>query len=82
MSSRISPPERRVRVGTVVWGGTLLAVGVLILLVEVSTISLDPALVALGLLLGIGVSLVIGGLLSLRARPPMDGEDPPSAPPS
>jgi len=82
MSSMVPRRGRRVRVGTVIWGATLLAVGLLILVGEVGSISLDPVIVALGLLLGVGVSLIIGGLLSIRARPPMEGEDLRTAPPS
>ncbi|KNC19950.1 hypothetical protein AC792_03540 [Arthrobacter sp. RIT-PI-e] len=80
MSTVIPPHRRRVRAGTVIWGVTLLAVGLLVLIGEVSAIPLDPVLVALGLLLGVGVSLILGGLLSLRARPAEDEDHSPTQP--
>ncbi|WP_341482251.1 hypothetical protein [Arthrobacter caoxuetaonis] len=59
-------PERRpLRVGTIVWGLVLAAVGGLILVVQLTGVRLDTAMVLLGLLIGAGAALVIGGLLAV-----------------
>lgn len=79
--STATPRKRRTRIGTVIWGAALLTIGILILLGEVAAVSLDPVVVTLGLLVGVGLSLIIGGALSLRNRPPADGQDHSVAPP-
>lgn len=61
--------ERRpLRVGTVVWGLVLAAVGGLVLVVQLTDIRLDAGMVLLGLLIGAGAALVIGGLLAVLGR--------------
>ena len=62
-------PERRpLRVGTIVWGLVLAAVGAIILTVQLTGIRLDAGMVLLGLLIGAGAALVIGGLLAVTGR--------------
>lgn len=62
-------PERRpARVGTVVWGLIIMALAGILILAEVVTISLDFGQVMIGLLIGAGLALVIGGLISAKNR--------------
>ncbi|MHA7208880.1 hypothetical protein [Arthrobacter sp. MDT1-65] len=76
MSTSLTRPKRRARVVTIVWGAVLLAVAVLILVGQFVSLTIDPVIVALGLLVGVGLSLVAGGILSLRTRPtPEDHDD-------
>lgn len=75
MSTAMTTPRRRARVVTIVWGTVLLAVAVLILLGQFFALSIDPVVVALGLLVGVGLSLIAGGILSLRSRPASDHQD-------
>ncbi|WP_229780214.1 hypothetical protein [Arthrobacter sp. BL-252-APC-1A] len=62
------PEHRPLRVGTIVWGLVLAAVGALILTVQLTGIRLDAGMVLLGLLIGAGTALVIGGLLAVMGR--------------
>ena len=62
------PVRRPLRVGTIVWGLVLAAVGSLILTVQLTGIRLDTEMVLLGILLGAGAALVIGGLISVLGR--------------
>ncbi|MFJ6001484.1 hypothetical protein [Arthrobacter sp. NPDC092385] len=75
MSTSIAARRRRTRVVTVVWGAGILAVAVLILLGQFFALSIDPVVVALGLLVGVGLSLIAGGILSLRSRPSSEEQD-------
>ncbi|WP_026553559.1 hypothetical protein [Arthrobacter sp. H20] len=59
---------RSVRVGTVVWGLIAIAVGALVLLSQLADINFDTGLVLMGLLVGTGVALVVGGLVSMTSR--------------
>lgn len=68
MSTPIPGPKRRPRVVTIVWGAVILAVAGLVLLGQFVALDIDPVVVALGLLVGVGLSLVAGGILSLRTR--------------
>lgn len=70
MSTSLTPPEPRPRVTTIVWGVVLLIIPALILAGQFFAISIDPVILTLGLLVGVGLSLVIGGIFSLRARHP------------
>lgn len=65
--TRTVPHRRPVRVVTVVWGALLLAITVLVLVPALTPVSPDPVVVVLCLLVGTGVSLIAGGLLSLRS---------------
>ena len=56
------------RVGTVVWGLIVLALAVLILVAQLGIITLNGTYVLIGLMIGAGVALVVGGLLSARKR--------------
>lgn len=59
---------RRARAGTIVWGLIVVALAAVMILAEVATISLDMGQVAIGLLIGAGLSLVVGGLISAKYR--------------
>lgn len=60
--------DRRPRVATIVWGLILVALAVLLILGQVTSISLNMGLVVIGLLLGAGLVLVIGGIISAGTR--------------
>jgi len=75
MSTSLTRPRRRARVVTIVWGAVLLAVAVLLLVGQFVALAIDPVIVALGLLVGVGLALVAGGILSLRTRPTPDDRD-------
>ena len=64
--SPAQPP--RVRVGTVVWGLIVLALAALIIISRLGLVVLNGSYVLIGLMIGAGAALVIGGLLSARAR--------------
>lgn len=65
----VPEPERRpLRVGTIVWGLVLAALGGLFLTVQLTGIRLDAGMVLLGVLIGAGAALVIGGLISVLGR--------------
>ena len=59
---------RTVRTVTITWGAVILVIAGLLLVSQFVTLAMDPVVVALGLLVGVGVALVTGGLLSLRDR--------------
>ena len=64
------PPEASppVRVGTVVWGLIVAVLGTLIIIARQASIQLDPTLVTIWLLLGAGLAMVTGGIVSAAAR--------------
>ncbi|WP_225217243.1 YrzE family protein [Arthrobacter pullicola] len=62
------PEHRPLRVGTIVWGLVLAALGGLILAVQLTGIRLDAGMVLLGVLIGAGAALVVGGLISVLGR--------------
>lgn len=57
-------PDRPPRVGTIVWGLVAAAVGVVVLLTQLTDIRFDPAQLFIGLLIGAGLALIIGGLIT------------------
>ncbi len=61
-------PRRSPRVGTIVWGLIVIALAVTLILAEVATINLDMGQVMIGLLIGAGLALVVGGLISAKSR--------------
>jgi membrane-associated phospholipid phosphatase len=61
------------RVGTVVWGLTVLVLAALIIISRLGLVALNGTYVLIGLMVGAGAALVIGGLLSARRR---DKESP------
>ena len=67
-TSPTEPASPSVRVGTVVWGLIVLALAALIIIAQLSIVVLNGTYVLIGLMLGAGVALVIGGLLSARGR--------------
>ncbi|MUK02595.1 hypothetical protein GM708_12065 [Vibrio cholerae] len=75
MSTTIPKPARRPRVTTIVWGSVILAIALLLLISQFVALAVDPVVVALGLLVGVGLALVIGGALSLRSRTAEDHRD-------
>ena len=56
------------RVGTVVWGLIVLALAALIIVAQLGIVTLNGTYVLIGLMIGAGVALVAGGLLSARGR--------------
>ncbi len=56
------------RVGTVVWGLIVVALAALMIITGLGIVALNGTYVVLGLLIGAGAALVIGGVLSARAR--------------
>ncbi|MDQ6755288.1 MAG: hypothetical protein M3017_18250 [Actinomycetota bacterium] len=60
--------SRPVRIGTVVWGLIVAVLGALIIIARQAPIQLDPAQVAIWLLLGAGFAMVIGGIASAATR--------------
>lgn len=75
MSTSIPERNRRPRATTIIWGALILAVAVLLLLGQFFALSIDPVVVALGLLIGVGLALVAGGILSLRTAAPETTRD-------
>lgn len=67
-SGDTSTPRRRARVGTIVWGLILTALAIILVLAEASSITLNTSQVVIGLLIGAGLALVIGGLVSAPNR--------------
>ena len=64
-----TPPDRHLaRVGTVVWGLIVLALAALIIVAQLGIVTLNGTYVLIGLMIGAGVALVAGGLLSARKR--------------
>ena len=62
------PGGAPVRVGTVVWGLTVLALAALIIISGLGIVALNGTYVLIGLMIGAGAALVIGGLMSARRR--------------
>jgi choline-glycine betaine transporter len=60
--------QRPAKVGTVVWGLVVLAIAALIIIAQLGLVALNGTYVAIGLLMGAGLALVVGGLLSARRR--------------
>lgn len=58
----------RARPGTIIWGAVAVIIGALILAGELTGVMLDPVLVVMGLLVGTGLALVIGGVVSMSRR--------------
>lgn len=56
------------RVGTMVWGLIVLALAALIIIAQLGIVTLNGTYVLIGLMIGAGVALVVGGLLSARKR--------------
>jgi hypothetical protein len=56
------------RVGTVVWGLTVLALAALIIISQLGIVALNGTYVLIGLMIGAGAALIVGGLLSARRR--------------
>jgi xanthine/uracil permease len=60
-----SPPAR---VGTVVWGLTVVALAALIIISRLGLVVLNGTYVLIGLMIGAGAALIVGGLVSARRR--------------
>ncbi|SKB44752.1 hypothetical protein SAMN05660473_00765 [Arthrobacter sp. 49Tsu3.1M3] len=56
------------RVGTVVWGLTVVALAALIIIYRLGLVALNGTYVLIGLMIGAGGALVMGGLVSARRR--------------
>ncbi|MFP3578009.1 MULTISPECIES: hypothetical protein [unclassified Arthrobacter] len=69
-----TPPEhpedgdeaREPRIGTVVWGLIVVVLAALIFLTALGWVVLNGTYVLIGLMIGAGIALVLGGLLSAR----------------
>lgn len=67
-SSEPAQTRRRPRVGTIVWGLIVIALAVVLILAELATLNLDMGQVMIGLLIGAGLALVVGGVISASNR--------------
>ncbi len=56
------------RVGTVVWGLTVVALAALIIISRLGIVALNGTYVLIGLMIGAGAALIVGGLVSARRR--------------
>ncbi len=56
------------RVGTVVWGLTVVALAALIIISRLGLVALNGTYVLIGLMIGAGAALIVGGLVSARRR--------------
>ena len=56
------------RVGTVVWGLTVVALAALIIISQLGIVALNGTYVLIGLMIGAGAALIVGGLVSARRR--------------
>ncbi|PYG99614.1 hypothetical protein CVV67_14890 [Arthrobacter stackebrandtii] len=62
------PAGHTLRVGTMVWGAVVVALGILVIVVNQAGLNLDAAQTAMWLLLGAGVAMVAGGAVNLLQR--------------
>ncbi|ALE07998.1 hypothetical protein AL755_18880 [Arthrobacter sp. ERGS1:01] len=62
------PTRHPVRVGTLVWGVIVVAIGVLVILTRQAGLGLAPGQIAMWLLFGAGVAMVAGGAINLAVR--------------
>lgn len=60
------PVARKVPVGTLVFGLVLVAVGLILLAGILYGLTLDPGVVAVGIVVGAGLLLIVGGLVAGR----------------
>ena len=56
------------RVGTVVWGLTVVALAALIIISRLGIVALNGTYVLIGLMIGAGAALIVGGLVSASRR--------------
>ena len=64
----LDPTGSPARVGTVVWGLTVVALAALIIVSRLGFVALNGTYVLIGLMIGAGAALIVGGLLSARRR--------------
>lgn len=62
------PTRHPVRIGTLVWGVIVVAIGVLVILTRQAGLGLAPGQIAMWLLFGAGVAMVAGGAINLAVR--------------
>ena len=62
-----APARPPVRIGTIVWGLVIAAIGVLVLALAAGA-TIDSGLAVIGLLAGSGIALLIGALVSAARR--------------
>lgn len=60
--------DPRPRAGTIIWGVLAIIIGILVLAGELTGLVLDPVLVVMVLLVGTGLALIVGGVLSMNRR--------------
>ncbi|MGG5170934.1 hypothetical protein ACQR35_01985 [Pseudarthrobacter sp. J1738] len=56
------------RVGTIVWGLLIVALAALIIVSQLGVIALNGSYVAIGVMIGAGLALLIGGIVSGAAE--------------
>lgn len=66
--NHLEPEGRTVRVGTIVWGAVVIALGVLVILIRQAGLQLDAGQTAMWLLFGAGVAMVAGGTVNLLRK--------------
>ncbi|MGA7205447.1 MAG: hypothetical protein WBX27_12545 [Specibacter sp.] len=54
-----------IRVGTIVWGAVVVALGILVILTRQAGLALDAGQTAIWLLFGAGVAMVAGGAVNV-----------------
>lgn len=57
-----------VRVGTIVWGAVVIALGILVILIRQAGLQLDAGETAMWLLFGAGLAMVAGGTVNLLRK--------------
>jgi len=67
-SKHTVPGKHPVRVGTVVWGAVVVALGILIIVTRQAGLYLDAGQTAIWLLFGAGAAMVAGGAVNLLRR--------------
>lgn len=67
-AGNVPPATAPVRVGTVVWGLIVLALAALVIVAQLGLVALNGTYVLIGLMIGAGIALVLGGVLSARKR--------------
>lgn len=63
-----APGKHPARVGTIVWGAVVVALGLLVIFTRQAGWSLDAGQTAIWLLLGAGVAMVAGGAVNLLRK--------------
>ena len=65
---RLESEGQTVRVGTIVWGAVVIALGILVILIRQAGLQLDAGETAMWLLFGAGLAMVAGGTVNLLRK--------------